>query len=80
VLLDRSIGPFTSYLWGEPVFDRTRLERALGARATPPPVDTAYFARLLAFARAVNWSPRPFEDADSVPLLPQTRRNPACDI
>jgi nucleoside-diphosphate-sugar epimerase len=52
---------FEPYLWGEPTFDRSHLERDLVRAAEPPPVDRAYLERVIAFGRKVAWSSRPLE-------------------
>jgi nucleoside-diphosphate-sugar epimerase len=60
-IVDRSLRPFVPYLWDEPVFDRSNLERQPGGLSAPPPVDEGYLQRLIEFGRRVRWAERPFE-------------------
>lgn len=59
--LDRALGAFETYLFGEPSFDRSRLEAVLGEGAEPPPIDTGYLRRLTTFGESVRWRERPLE-------------------
>lgn len=56
-LYQRAIEAYQPYLRQEPVFDRRRAQAALAGSGleSPPRLDLAYFERLLAHARAVNW-------------------------
>jgi len=74
---------YQPYLYGEPLFDRTNTDRALGECVPFPEVGPEFFHTLLAFARAQRWrgifgcKPRPtsLDDAARVePLRPKARK------
>lgn len=71
-LYQNASAAYLPYMMSEPHFDRSGTDRVLaGALPEPPPLDPAYFARLLDFARARRWrrpSDEPFRrSADAAP-------------
>lgn len=56
LLFKRANSLYQPYLAEEPVFDRTNTDSVLGRTGvTAPVIDLAYFARLLEYARSVQW-------------------------
>lgn len=72
-IYQRAVAIYQPYLHREPVFDRARTDAALaGSGLQPPPLDFAYFERLLAYARAARWGQG--QAATVRPAAPPPRR------
>ncbi|MFI5380400.1 MAG: SCP2 sterol-binding domain-containing protein [Tepidisphaerales bacterium] len=71
----RAMAPYRPYMiQPEPVFDRTATEQALaGSRLEAPELDVAWFRRLLAYARQVDWGRKPRSTAAPVQATASAR-------